>query len=754
MNLAPPFSTSNELGAFPHARVRRTTGEKVSRWATIGLAAAFVVFLVAVAGFTAYGFRYADRVYPGTSIAGTDVGGLTRDEAAAVIGARFLDLADSPLTLTAGEQSFEVSVTDLGIALDEEATVDRVMSYGRSGSPWDRSIAWGRGALEGNDVEPAFLVDDAAFRNGLEVLAPNVIFAPSDARVDVSANGEATLVDDVPGLSLNVSATRANVLERIGSLEAGLVPMSLVSVPAQVGAADLEGGLPDARRALASAIVLQSEDGKWGLSRSALSELVWVDTSGTMRVRREGVEAYVQSIAGQIDRPAENAGIQVDEAGEFVLVPQIDSAAVDVDVTTDRLVAAIERGETNLEIEVARSQPAIMDMTAREWADRAGSLVGNGIELTWSGGSSQLGRADLIAALIIEPQPESDEQFALSFDQGILAERLAPLQEDFYIEETEAQFRLVDDQIKFQTEARQGREMDMEASVDAVLQAVNGGEPEVSLAITVLDPTYTGASRESISMPDVLGQSQTYYGNSSDPRRNNVERAAEIEDGWLIPPGGVFSFAEFMGLVDEANGFVTGYGIVADPNGGVTTAPVIGGGICQVSTTIYQAAFWAGLPIVERWAHPYWLQGYGQAPYGMQGLDAMVNIEPDWALDLKFENNTGNWIALVMVADGENVYAEIRGTDPGWEIDIPDPVITDVEKPSETMIYTDSPELPRGEELQVEHAREGFTSSITRTVRDDDGNVVDEYVQESTYAASRDTTLRGTGTGEDSPPLD
>lgn len=94
---------------------------------------------------------------------------------------------------------------------------------------------------------------------------------------------------------------------------------------------------------------------------------------------------------------------------------------------------------------------------------------------------------------------------------------------------------------------------------------------------------------------------------------------------------------------------------------------------------------------------------------------------------------------------GENVYAEIRGTDPGWDIQVDDPVITDVVKPSTTMVYTDSPELPKGQELQVESAREGFTSTITRTVRDDTGNVVDEYVLESTYAASRDTTLRGTG---------
>ncbi len=721
--------------------------QKVSQVATFGLMATFVLFLVGIAGFTAYGFRYADRVYPGTTVAGIDIGGMTRDEVSTAMQARFLDFADTPLTLTAGQQSFDVSVSELGIVLDDEATVDRAMAYGRSGSFWDRSITWSRGALDGNDLMPVFAVNDGTFRGALEIIALDVLFGPTDARVDVAAAGEATLVRDVPGLSLNVSATRENVLDQVSSMQPGSVPLSLVSVPAAVVAPDLEGGLPDAQRALSSAIMLQSDDGQWGLSRSALSELVWVDDSGEMQVRVEGVESYVQSLADQIDRPSENAGITVDESGAFVIVPQVDSAEVNIDLTVERLVAAIDGGETSVDIDVARSEPAIQDEAAEEWAARADTLVADGLELTWSGGSSQLGRADLITALIIEPQPDAEDQFSLSFDRDVIGERLTPLQEDLYIDKKEASFRLVNDQIKFQTEAKQGREMDMDASIDAVLDAVNGGEPEAALVINTLKPTYTGDARSSISLPDVLGQSQTYYGNSSDPRRNNVERATEIENGWLIPPGGTYSYAEFMGLVDEANGFVTGYGIVADPNGGVTTAPVIGGGICQVSTTIYQAAFWAGLPIVERWAHPYWLQGYGQAPYGMQGLDAMVNIEPDWALDLKFENTTGNWIALVMVADGENVYAEIRGTNPGWDIQVDEPRITDVVKPSTTMIFTDSPELPKGQELQVETAREGFTSTITRVVRDDTGDVIDEYVLESTYAASRDTTLRGTGTG-------
>jgi vancomycin resistance protein YoaR len=129
----------------------------------------------------------------------------------------------------------------------------------------------------------------------------------------------------------------------------------------------------------------------------------------------------------------------------------------------------------------------------------------------------------------------------------------------------------------------------------------------------------------------------------------------------------------------------------------------------------------------------------------MQGLDAMVNIEPGWALDLKFRNNTGNWIALVMVADGEYVRAEILGVDPGWDIKINDPVISDIVQPEGGMIFTETPELPKGQELQVEHAREGFTATIKRVVRDSDGDLVDEYSYSSEYSASRDRTLRGTG---------
>ena len=161
-----------------------------------------------------------------------------------------------------------------------------------------------------------------------------------------------------------------------------------------------------------------------------------------------------------------------------------------------------------------------------------------------------------------------------------------------------------------------------------------------------------------------------------------------------MAPGEVFSYVEHIGDIDKESGFATGYGIVADGDtGNVTTAPVVGGGICQVSTTIFQAAFWAGLAIEERWQHPYWLTTYGQPPRGMKGLDAMVNVEEDWALDMKFRNNTDNWIAVVVMYDSQNVTAQILGTDPGWDVSVSEPVISNVVPKDDKMYYTESPEL-------------------------------------------------------------
>ena len=188
--------------------------------------------------------------------------------------------------------------------------------------------------------------------------------------------------------------------------------------------------------------------------------------------------------------------------------------------------------------------------------------------------------------------------------------------------------RYVDGEITLDQPSQTGIAVNEEETVSNIVDALLGGKDSAAMVLEETEPELNAAAIAEIDLSDVLAESSTYYGDSSDARRHNVETAAKLQAGWMIPPGGQFSFAEFIGAVDEESGFVTGFGIVDDPTtGGVTTAPVVGGGICQVSTTIFQAAFWAGLQIDERYTHPYWIQAYGEPPRGMEGLDAMVNIE-------------------------------------------------------------------------------------------------------------------------------
>lgn len=748
MNLAHPLSSHRSSHRrFDHLADgdRHERLEAISRIATGAFLGAFAAFILAIVAFGVFEAAHRGQVYPGLSVGDQDLGGMSRAEVRSAIATDLEAYAARPVVLVANGEPYELAMRDLGMTFDLDATAERLYNAGRTGSWWDRSIFWTRTMISGTRVEPSVTFDVARFRAGLASISPEIVSDPRNAYVQMQTGREPRLVEDVPGVSIDLNDTRASIRERVDSLDPGKVNVTLISEPADVRAADIEHGLPTAQRAVGSEVVARTAEGEWGLTPSDLRGLVSVDDAGALQVREDGVKAFVEDLADEVDRPSEDAGITVDGNGAFVVIPAVDSARVDVEKTTVDLVAALKSGETAVDITVVREKPAILDAAATDWAARADTLAGDGFTLTWEGGKAQFGRGDVIAAMVIDPRPDEADQFALSFDENVVAERLAPVIQELAVEPRDARLRLIDGGIRAEAEAVAGREVDVAASTKSIMNAFGTDQPSVGLTITTIEPAYKSDAVASIQLPDVLGQSQTFYGTSSDPRRKNVERAVAIENGWLVPPDGVFSYASIMGLVDEANGFVTGFGIVADPAGGVTTAPVIGGGICQVSTTIFQAAFWSGLPILERYAHPYWLQSYGQAPYGMQGLDAMVNIEPDWSLDLKFQNTTGNWIVVVMTADGQNVRAEIRGTNPGWTIDPPQPVITDVVSPGSEMTYTDSPELPKGQELQVETAQEGFTATITRIVKDGTGAVIDEYVLESTYAASRNLTLRGTG---------
>ena len=148
----------------------------------------------------------------------------------------------------------------------------------------------------------------------------------------------------------------------------------------------------------------------------------------------------------------------------------------------------------------------------------------------------------------------------------------------------------------------------------------------------------------------VVSSYETIYGGDAN-RIHNVQLVAHLVDGALIAPGKEFSFNATTGERTAEKGFLEAPVIV---NGELQTG--LGGGICQVSTTVFNAAFEAGLPITARTNHALYISHYPQ------GRDATVNY-PD--TDLKFVNDTGHWLLLRTFVGPSSLVVNLYGTPHG-----------------------------------------------------------------------------------------
>jgi vancomycin resistance protein YoaR len=721
---------------------------EVSRLLTKALLVVFLFVGAGAAGLGLYASSHGGRIYQGVRVAGLDVGGLSAAEARAELDAFFATYAATPLTLAAGDQTFQVTPDDVGARLDSAATAAAAMDWGREGSLWDQSRAWARALLRGVSVAPVVTLDAGATRESIAAIAPKIVKPAVDATLAYGDSGQPEIVPDVTGIRLDYAATTSRLAARITAFASDPVPLVTHEDPAAVTASSLAPSLPDANAAVDAPLILSAGDAVWHIPAADLRPLIGVDSAtSNLRIDRRPLLALVETLAAEVNRPAVDAGITVDGNGRLAVVPAVAAASVDVEASVAAIADGLLKGENEIALVVGETPALISDAMATAAVERGEDLMDPGIKLTWQGGEGMLDRGDLLRALTIRSHPGEDEPFTFGLDPDLVRESLGVYAAEFDIPVQDARWRIIDGTIQLAVPESKGRELDLDRGVASVLAAFLDEKTEVELGVRTIQPRWTGADGSAITLgDDILGEGGTWYGDSSDARRQNVELASYYLTGWLVPPDGVFSYADSIGLITEENGFVTGYGIIEEENGGFTTAPVTGGGICQVSTTLFQAAFWAGLPFEERHQHPYYLRTYGEAVTGLPGLDAMVNIEPDWRVDLKFRNTTKHWIAVVLIPDGAMVYARIVGTDPGWDVVVPEPVITNEVKAPTEMVYTESPELPLGQERVVETAQDGFDVRIDRTVIDGSGQVILQDAISSSFAPSRNTTMRGTGT--------
>jgi vancomycin resistance protein YoaR len=206
------------------------------------------------------------------------------------------------------------------------------------------------------------------------------------------------------------------------------------------------------------------------------------------------------------------------------------------------------------------------------------------------------------------------------------------------------------------TAGQTGKEIDEEALFDALEAGLFNGRRDYETPIITTDPELTTAKAEELKPTEVIGTYRTDYTLSSDTsaeRVDNLSIASGAISGTFLAPGEIFSANEILSPLsyNETKVIIEGKEEKAD-----------GGGLCQVSSTLYMAANYAGLDIVER--HPH----SSQLPYIRPGMDATV-----WfgALDMKFQNTSDGYLLLrEYVADDGYIYAEIWGRPTGKTVEM------------------------------------------------------------------------------------
>jgi vancomycin resistance protein YoaR len=267
--------------------------------------------------------------------------------------------------------------------------------------------------------------------------------------------------------------------------------------------------------------------------------------------------------------------------------------------------------------------------------------------------------------------------------------------------------------------AEAGIQLDVPRSAAAVLAAAEKRANRVAnLVVEPLQPSRSTKAAEAMGITGVVGTYETIYGGEAN-RIHNVQLVAHLVDNKLIAPGETFSFNGTTGDRSAAKGFLEAPVII---NGELQTG--LGGGVCQVSTTVFNAAYEAGLPITERTNHALYISHY---PLGRDATVDYPNI------DLKFVNNTPHWLLLRTFVGPDSLVVTLFGTPQHRRVVTDTAPLRTVSPPP--VQKTIDPSLQPGQVVVDDPGVPSQSTSVRRRVYDESGKLLSDATWYSNYRA-------------------
>ena len=469
----------------------------------------------------------------------------------------------------------------------------------------------------------------------------------------------------------------------------------------------------------------------------------------------EGIaQSYLQGIAQQINRPIIEASLGISGVEVVVNSGQV-GRMMDVAASLSSLDAQLQTLTDGLiPLVVHETPPVILDATAQ--AELARQILSAPLVLQLPNpepgdpGPWSFEPAALVPMLTIQRvKSENGEVYQVGLSTDMLRTFLMNVAPPLSREPQNARFIFNDDtrQLEVIQPAIIGRALDIDSSLAQINEQLLAGQHNISLVMQTTNPQVPDwSTAESLGITELSSQYTSYFYGSDSARIQNIATAASRFHGLLVAPGESFSMADALGDVSLDTGYAEALIIYGD-----RTIKGVGGGVCQVSTTLFRTAFFGGYQIDVRWFHAYRVKYYEQTASGghddnLAGLDATV-FAPQ--VDFRFTNDSPYWLLMETYPTSTSLTWKFYSTSDGRTVDWTTSGLQNIVEPPDPL-YIENPDLAKDEIKQVDWAVDGADITVTRTVTRN-GSIIHNDIFETHYLPWQAKFEYGPGTDVPTP---
>jgi vancomycin resistance protein YoaR len=445
---------------------------------------------------------------------------------------------------------------------------------------------------------------------------------------------------------------------------------------------------------------------------------------------------FSQQLAILVEKTGSYPQADLDKSGKVVVANGTLGQAVDIDQTAKKVLLLSFAEDAVVNAPIKQYGQVLTEEEVQIFTQNATRLIGKSIEL----------QHDITTVRISDDQLIRSLQFPNTFNQGKITEFVQNWQVQVNREPQNAIFEMneAQDRIINFSPHRTGRALNLEQTSQQILSLASSFFADQSEAQSLTDTLIVEETQPEIPLEKInpfgikerIGFGESFYNHSIPSRIHNVSQASKIVNNSLVMAGEEFSFNTAIGEVSRRTGFKPAYVI----KGGATVLGD-GGGVCQVSTTLFRALLDAGLEITRRLPHSYRVSYY--EINNQPGFDATVYAGN---VDLRFRNDTNHPVLLHFSTFPEQQYmtVEIFGVSDGRSTEITEYKKWDARR-APASVYIDDPTLPTGKTVQIDWAVGGIKAKFTHIVKNVDGTVRSEKEYYSNYIPWSAKFRRGTG---------